>query len=211
MPTGPDDRDRIVLSDPRAIRALAHPARLAIIEALLPGEELTATELAGVTGLSPSATSYHLKALARWGIVEAGQARPDGRDRPWKARGRSIEVSSPAPASTALAEIAVMGTFLDRNRAIATEFLERQASEPQPWRDVVELANGDYWLTVEELAKAAQAIRDVLAPYEHRRRDARPAGSRRVRIARLIVPREEPASDPAPDPAGSPAPWPPGA
>src|SRR5215472_12374176 len=111
--------EEIVLSDPRAIRALAHPARLAIIEALLPGDELTATECASLTGLSPSATSYHLKALERWGFVEAGQARADGRDRPWKVVGRSIVVSSSAPASTALTEAAVMGTFLDRNRAIA--------------------------------------------------------------------------------------------
>jgi DNA-binding transcriptional ArsR family regulator len=120
------ERDgRIVLSDPRAIRALAHPARLAILEALLPGEELTATEAASVTGLSPSATSYHLKALERWGIVAAGQPRADGRDRPWKATGRSIEVSSDAPR-TVLAETAVLGVFLDRNRALAAEFLEHQ-------------------------------------------------------------------------------------
>jgi DNA-binding transcriptional ArsR family regulator len=199
MPAGPHDGDRIVLSDPRAIRALAHPARLAIIEALLPGEELTATEAATVTGLSPSATSYHLKALAKWGIVTAGQPRPDGRDRPWRAAGRSIEVSSPAPETTALAEIAVISTFLDRNRAIAAEFLENQASEPQEWRDTVDVGNSDYWLTVAELRQAARAMREILEPYEHRRRGARPAGSRRVRIARLIVPRvpSAPSADPA--------------
>ena len=97
------ENDKIVLSDPRAIRALAHPARLAIIEALFLGDELTATECASLTGLSPSATSYHLKALERWGIVEAGRPRIDGRDRPWKAKGRSIEVSSQVPMSTVLA------------------------------------------------------------------------------------------------------------
>ena len=189
MPT----RDRVVLADPRAIRALAHPARLAIIEALGPGEELTATELAAVTGLSPSATSYHLKALAKWGIVEAGEARADGRDRPWKATGRSVTVSARVPGSTAVAEVAIMNTFLDRNRAIATEFLEHQASEPPEWRDLLELASTDYWMTADEVAKAAQALRDVLAPYVQRRRDERPAGSRRVRISRIIVPRTEPA------------------
>jgi DNA-binding transcriptional ArsR family regulator len=195
MSAGPQENEQIVLTDPRAIRALAHPARLAIIEALFAGEELTATECASVTGLSPSATSYHLKALARWGIVEAGQPRTDGRDRPWRARGRSIVVSSDEPASTALAEIAVISTFLDRNRALVAEFLEHQASEPRQWRDAVELASQDYWLTAEELAKLAHAIREVLTPYVHRRRDTRPAGSRRVRIARLIVPRSERASD----------------
>src|SRR5215468_6675519 len=173
MPNGPDDRNRVVLTDPRAIRALAHPARLAIIEALGPGEELTATELAAVTGLSPSATSYHLKALARWGIVQAGEARADGRDRPWKATDRSVTISARVPGSTAVAEVAIMNTFLDRNRVIATEFLEHQASEPPEWRDAAELASHDYWLTAAELAKAVQATRDALAPYEQRRRDER--------------------------------------
>ena len=192
-PSEPRDNGRVVLSDPRAIRALAHPARLAIIEALSPGDEFTATELAGVTGLSPSATSYHLKALAKWGIVEAGQARADGRDRPWKATGRSVELTAPMPGSTAPAEIAIMDTFLDRTRTIATEFLTRQAGEPAEWRDVVELASSDYWMTADEVAKAAQALRDALKPYELRRRDARPAGSRRVRIARIVVPRADSA------------------
>jgi DNA-binding transcriptional ArsR family regulator len=205
MPKAPHDGDRVVLTDPRDIRALAHPARLAIIEALSPGEERTATELASVTGLSPSATSYHLKALEKWGIVKAGQARADGRDRPWKAVGRTIEVDSAAPASTALAEAAILGTFLDRNRAIAIEYLQQEENEPQQWRDRVELAAGDYWLTADELEKAARAIRDILEPYSGRRRDSRPADSRRVRIARIVVPRTEPASSPRPgppDPAG---------
>lgn len=178
----------IVLSDPRAIRALAHPARLAIIEALLPGDELTATECASLTGLSPSATSYHLKALERWGIVAAGQPRADGRDRPWRATGRSIVVNSDTPGSV-LAETAALGVFMDRNRALATEFLEHQAGEPAQWRDAMELGNGDYWLTAGELAEVSAALRRALEPYEERRSGSRPDGSRRVRIARLIVPR----------------------
>ena len=45
------------------------------------------------------------------------------------------------------AETAVLGVFLDRNRALATEFLEHQDEEPAQWRDTMELANSDYWLT----------------------------------------------------------------
>jgi DNA-binding transcriptional ArsR family regulator len=203
----PKEQDgRIVLSDPRAIRALAHPARLAIIEALLAGDELTATECASLTGLSPSATSYHLKALQRWGIVEAGQPRADGRDRPWKATGHSIAVSSDAPRAV-LAETAVFEVFLDRNRALATEFLEHQADEPAQWRDAMELGNSDYWVTAAELAEISAALRRVLEPYEDRRRGSRPDESRRVRIARLIVPRADspPASAGPGETAAAPA------
>ena len=186
--------DKIVLSDPRAIRALAHPARLAIIEALFPGDELTATECASITGLSPSATSYHLKSLQLWGLVEAGQARADGRDRPWKAKGRTLEVSSQVPRGTVLAEVAVLETFLERNRALVAEFLDHQASEPPEWRDAAELASSDYWLTVEELAEVSRALRAALQPYKDRQRGSRPDKSRRVRVVRLIVPRAESAN-----------------
>ena len=189
------ENDKIVLSDPRAIRALAHPARLAIIEALFLGDELTATECASLTGLSPSATSYHLKALERWGIVEVGRPRIDGRDRPWKAKGQSIEISSQVPMSTVLAEVAALGAFLDRNRVLTAEFLEHQADEPPEWRDAVELANSDYWLTAEELTGVSRALRSVLQPFERRRPDSRPDKSRRVRVMRLIVPRTEPSKE----------------
>jgi hypothetical protein len=57
----------------------------------------------------------------------------------------------------------------------------------------MELANGDYWLTAGELAEISRAMRDAVEPYEHRRAGARPDRSRRVRIARLIVPRADPA------------------
>lgn len=189
MPEQQIDGDRIVLTDPRAIRALAHPARLAIIEALTSGDELTATECATLTGLSPSATNYHLKALERWGIVKPGRPRADGRDRPWKATGRSVEVGSSASGQTALAEIAVLGTVLERNRSLVSEFFEHRDLEPPQWRDSADLGVGDYWLTAEETREVAGALREVLRQYEDRRRGSRPAGSRRVRVARLIVPR----------------------
>lgn len=144
-----------------------------------------------MTGLSPSATSYHLKTLARWGIVEAGQARADGRDRPWKARGRVLEIGADVPQPTALAEVAVLEAFLDRTRALAAEFLAHQADEPPEWGNAIELANGDYWLTAAEVAEISAAVRGVLEPYDPRRRGARPDNSRRVRITRLIVPRAE--------------------
>src|ERR1700735_5088106 len=79
-------------ADPRSIRALAHPARLAIIDALASGEELTATQCAELTGLSPSATAYHLNFLERYGFAEAAPPRTDRRERPWRTSGRPIQV-----------------------------------------------------------------------------------------------------------------------
>src|ERR1700727_3005386 len=80
------------VENPRTIRALAHPARLAIIDALSTGGELTATECAELTGLSPSATAYHLKFLERYGMVEPAPPRADRRARPWRATARQAEI-----------------------------------------------------------------------------------------------------------------------
>ena len=98
--------------NPRSIRALAHPARLAIINALVTGDELTATECAELTGLSPSATAYHLKLLERYGIVETAPSRPDRRERPCTYCGRP---ESPTAATKAtIASATTSGTRLGR-------------------------------------------------------------------------------------------------
>src|ERR1700742_605990 len=76
------------LQDPRDIRALAHPARMAIIDALAPGDELTATDCATLTVLTPSGTAYHPNLLTRYGFAERVPARGDARERPWRATGR---------------------------------------------------------------------------------------------------------------------------
>ncbi len=197
-----DDRQRAPqgapayrFGNPRSIRALAHPARLAIIDALAAGEELTATQAPGVTGLSPSATAYHLKLLERYGLAETADRRPDRRERPWRATGRQLQTeldgSTPAGAS---AVTAVVAAHIDATRALAVEFAAAGPAEPAQWRDAAVLSNADLWLTVEELQRVGQELAAVIAPY---RRPARPAGSRQVRVMNVVVPR--PRARPAPD------------
>jgi DNA-binding transcriptional ArsR family regulator len=176
--------------DPRSIRALAHPARLAIIDALATGEELTATQCAELTGLSPSATAYHLKLLERYGFAETALPRPDRRERPWRATGRGIQVdldtSTPAGASAAAA---VVAAHIDMTRAIAAEFTAAGHAEPEEWRDAAVLSNADLWLTVEEFQRVGEELRALLGQYRRRSRsEGRRVGSRRVRVMNVVVP-----------------------
>ena len=77
----------VKLTDPKMMRALAHPARIAIWTHIAMRGSATATECAEVAGLSPSACSYHLRTLARYGFIEEDRASAaDGRERPWRAR-----------------------------------------------------------------------------------------------------------------------------
>src|ERR1700735_5081675 len=105
-------------ADPRSIRALAHPARLAIINALATGEELTATQCAELTGLSPSATAYHLNLLERYGFAEPAPQRPARREPPWRATDRRVQVDlDSSTAAGATAASAVVAAYFDTTRA----------------------------------------------------------------------------------------------
>jgi DNA-binding transcriptional ArsR family regulator len=188
-PQPPHEAPAVRVSDPRSMRALAHPARVAIINALATGEELTATQCADLTGLSPSATAYHLTFLERYGFAETAPLRPDRRERPWRATGRGtpveLDTSTPAGASAAAA---VAAAYFDTTRAIAVEFTEVAHAEPEEWRGG-SLNNADLWLTASELQEVADGLQAVLEPYRRRsRRGKRPAETRRVRVMNVVVP-----------------------
>lgn len=183
------NRDALRVQDPRDIRALAHPARMAIIDALASGDELTATECAELTGLSPSATAYHLKLLQRYDFVEAASVRNDGRERPWRATDRRtlLDLDSSTPAGAAAAT-AVGLALIDGSRKLAKAFVATEREEPQEWQDVAFLGNTDLWLTPEETRTVTAALADALEPYRGRVLSERPQGTRRVRVMNMVFP-----------------------
>lgn len=188
-PRSPAVPHELRVEDPRNIRALAHPARLAIIDALASGEEMTATQCAELTGLSPSATAYHLNFLERYGFVEAAPPRPDRRERPWRASARpvQVDVDTSTPAGSAAAA-AVSAAYMDTTRAIGAEFTAGAHAEPEEWRDAV-LHNADLWLTADEFHRVAKELEAVVKPYQARRgEEDRPTGWRRVRVMNVVVP-----------------------
>ena len=64
------------LTDSQTLRALTHPVRIALIEALLLGGAMTATEVGERISESPTTCSFHLRQLAKYGFVEeAGGVR----------------------------------------------------------------------------------------------------------------------------------------
>src|SRR5215831_7968530 len=67
--------------DPRMMRALAHPLRVALIEAIGQADTgtLTATEASDLLGESPANCAFHLRTLAKYGFVEEAGAAASGR------------------------------------------------------------------------------------------------------------------------------------
>lgn len=162
---------------------------MAIIDALASGDELTATECATLTGLSPSATAYHLRLLERYDFAERAPARSDGRERPWRATDRrtqfDLDASTPAGAAAA-AGVAL--AFFDSTRVLAEEFIASERHEPKQWQDAASLSNADVWLTAEETRDVAAALAAIVQPYRERTLAARPDETRRIRVTNVVVP-----------------------
>jgi len=176
------------ISSARMMRALAHPARLAIMEYLSGGGTGTATECAEIAGLSPSATSYHLRALEKFGLIEEAPSRGDGRERVWqtKARGLTIDVL-PASHEEAQAARELAGVLIERQDALTRQWLARLEDEPLPWREEVLFNEANLLVTAEELGALSKLIMDAVMPYSKRRED-RPEGARQVKLILRAIP-----------------------
>jgi DNA-binding transcriptional ArsR family regulator len=181
----------VVLTDPRAIKALAHPARLAIIDEFFSGHRrLTATEAADIAGLSASAMSYHLRALERWGIIRRSESSDDGRERPWEAAGDGLRIDSAEPRATATGEAAMVARLLDRQREEALAWITRDKADDAGWYEVMAVISSGLWLTKEETRELSGELAGVLEQYEHRAQPEPRPGNRRIRVSITVVPSE---------------------
>jgi DNA-binding transcriptional ArsR family regulator len=179
------------LTDPGMIRALSHPARLSIVEHLgSTGVAATATELAEVVGLSPSATSYHLRAMAKHGLVEEAESRGDGRERMWQVVGGGWQVEGDPRAGRErrAAEETLLAAVLARADERTSRWFARADEESPEWLDAVAIFDTTLLVTAAELAEITTTYREMLKPYLRRNRVDPPAGARLVTAHYRVVP-----------------------
>ena len=97
------------------IRAVAHPIRLRLLELLREGPA-TATMLARRLGESSGATSYHLRQLGRYGLIDEDRERGVGRERWWKRREQMLQLDVVSDdAEHVAAFTALRATLLERD------------------------------------------------------------------------------------------------
>ncbi|MGO1974980.1 MAG: ArsR/SmtB family transcription factor [Propionibacteriaceae bacterium] len=143
------------LTDARAIRAIAHEARQQVIHLLFSeGKPYTSTELAAVTGLTPSAMSYHLRALERYGVVERDDGAGDARQRPWRAAGTSLEISGRGPGGEGAADALHAQAF----QAMARRVQRLRAMPEEERTGYVALSSGDLWLDPDQTVFVSEAL-----------------------------------------------------
>lgn len=181
---------RIELTDPRALRAYAHPTRLALVGLLRREGPKTATEAAAAIGESVASCSFHLRQLAKYGLIEEVEGA-HGRAKPWRAtamftswHGDSDDAETQA-ATTALDQV-----VLDRYHAAARAWLSRRDAESPAWRRASGSSDHLLHLTPAELRRLTERIESVVAEYLPRLADPslRPKGSRPVTLIQLAFP-----------------------
>ena len=182
----------VEITDPQAMRALAHPVRLAILEQLQRRGPATATELAPDVGATPSVTSWHLRHLAGFGLVRDAEPGPDRRQRRWEAVGRGFRFEAAGDEeSTSAARMLSRQMFLRYGDLPQRWAAGVEPELPPEWRRLAGLANTRVVLSPEELAEVEDGMERLLAPYVNREPDERPPGSRGVRLMRYFLPEGE--------------------
>jgi len=138
--------------------------------------EQTAAQCAQAVGSTTSNCSYHLRALARVGLVEPGESA-DGRERPWRSTSTGLEFGpsdiEESRASAAAAR-AVDELTLAREEELTRQALARHDEQPDEWRNAE--ANHGYALriTASELEQVVGEIDRLVRPYIGLTRDAPP-------------------------------------
>jgi DNA-binding transcriptional ArsR family regulator len=184
----------LTLTDPRMMRALAHPARMAIYWHLGLDGPATATECAAVAGLSPSACSYHLRTLARYGFVEEDHSHSgDGRERPWRSKVTSFSVSTGTgtPAQRDAARLLTASAHATAEE-LRESFHDRETEYPVEWRAALGTNYDVLHATPEELEALKVRIVELFGEYRRLSADERPPGARRVAVTYDLIPWFEP-------------------
>ena len=170
--------NQLELTDPRAMRALAHPVRIELLRLLR--EPRTATECAEAVGESPQSCSYHLRTLAKYGFVERAEAA-NGKERPWRKAKTGLNWS---PRTDPDAARALSGTFLARDIGLLRAYLADPDDDwPEPLYSQTNLR-----VTYEEATELSARIFDLLEPYFPSNRPDAPPGARDTSLSAFAIP-----------------------
>lgn len=166
------------------MRALAHPLRLALMEALGREGALTATQAAELLGDSPGNMSWHLQTLAKYGYVEeTGDGR--GRSRPWRvvSAHHRFETANGGPEQTAAGD-ALEATFTERQIERLRDWWAQRRGYSAEWRQAAFMSASLSYLTPAEMLELEEGIRRLVDPFRDRltEKDTRPEGSMPVQI-----------------------------
>jgi predicted ArsR family transcriptional regulator len=178
------------LTDPKTMRALTHPVRLALLEVLALEGPLTATEAGELIDESSTTCSFHFRQLEKYGFVEEAGIGP-GRQRHWKLAHvgmRFTDTNDDPEANVAAKSLSRLVT--DRAIARMQFFHETKASYTKDWQEASDSTETLLFITPSELSQLTDDLREVFRQYESRitHVEERPEGALPVEALLFMYP-----------------------
>ena len=179
---------RLQITDSKVLAALAHPLRVALLYQLNALGSRTASQCAQALGETPANCSYHLRQLARVGLV-AREESGNGRERPWRSVYTGLSLSptlddpDPEVVTAATATRASLANIeIEEHARLARQYLRLEARAPRAWREVAGVSSYSLRLTPEELAALHDALDAAIRPYIGLTRPDPPKGAQPVHL-----------------------------
>jgi DNA-binding transcriptional ArsR family regulator len=161
------DGDREV--DLVALRALAHPLRVEILDTLSTYGCFTACGLAERLGESSGATSYHLRQLEKHGFVREVEGKGTKRERWWERVPGGLNLASAetirSPAGRSATNMIFRQMRYSQERMLA-DFVERGPDElPEEWLDGAVISTMNTRLTPEQMREFVTEVMKLADKY----------------------------------------------
>jgi len=186
------------LDNAMGLRAYAHPVRMKLILALRTRGPLTATQAGRLLGESSGTCSFHLRQLAKYGLVEE-TGEGTGREKPWRATTTSTNWDNVQPTPEATAAASQLSEVLAESYfAALMRWLEVRSGESEEWQRAAFIGDRVLWVTADELAQIGRELSAIVDRYFERQvnPELRPPGARLATYLHLGFPnmtlRDEP-------------------
>lgn len=178
-------KDKWDIRDAKALRAMAHPLRMRLMEVITREGTATATQCAREVGESVANCSYHLNTLAKYGFVEEAEGG-QGREKPWRLvhAGHNWSPWTMDTEEGVLAAEAANEAFVEAEFALIRERRRLESLESDEWHDALGGSTATVLLTADETAEAMAQMRKLIEGFKDRRDnpELRPEGARPVRF-----------------------------
>jgi DNA-binding transcriptional ArsR family regulator len=179
-----DRRDRDL--DLVALKALAHPLRIQIIEALSTYGSFTASGLAERLGESSGATSYHLRQLEKHGFVREVDGKGTTRERWWERVPGGLNIGSDAATATEAGRSASTMIFRQiryNQERLLIDFVDRATEEmPKEWLDGSVITTMSANMTPAQLKEFTGEYMKLAEKYVVPNEDSHTPGSRPIQV-----------------------------
>jgi DNA-binding transcriptional ArsR family regulator len=138
----------------------------------------TASHLARAVGESTGSTSYHLRVLAKAGILEEETERGNGRERWWRRTAQILYIPSDSDDPETRAGMAgLRSLFFERDEQAVGHFLAKEADLDPEVRASAFIGGWHAWATPEQIdelgRRVMELVDDLRGPPEERADGAR--------------------------------------